>query len=80
MQVKRKNANPWLFTAVYASPKESVRQNLWSELGSFRQTCGIPWLLAGDFNETRNMEERCNCSEEISRRCINSIIGLRTTP
>ena len=69
MKVQRRHENPWMFTTVYASPNESVRQSLRLELNAFGQLCDVPWLMAGDFNETRTMEERCNCSVELARRC-----------
>ena len=84
MKVQRRNEKPWMLTTVYASPNELVRQSLWLELNAFGQHCDVPWLLAGDFNETRTVEERCNCSDELARRCnkfdawieSNSLIDL----
>jgi len=84
MEVCRGGETPWFFTAVYASPNETLRQELWAKLSSFGCHYDSPWLLAGDFNETKNMEERFNCSEDLSRRCnnfnlwieINQLIGL----
>jgi len=71
MEVCREGETPWFFTAVYANPNETLRQELWAELSSFGCHCDSPWLLAGDFNETKNMQERFNYSEDLSRRCNN---------
>ena len=29
----------------------------------------VPWMLAGDFNETRSLEERDHGGKEMARRC-----------
>ncbi|KAJ8429057.1 hypothetical protein Cgig2_025046 [Carnegiea gigantea] len=68
MEVTQTGIQPWLFTAIYASPNEKLRQGLWMELHTFGLSCSNPWLLAGDFNDAKNMEERFNCSEDLTRR------------
>ncbi|KAJ8440029.1 hypothetical protein Cgig2_020517 [Carnegiea gigantea] len=69
MQVSHNLGENWLFSAIYANPHESRREELWTDLEDFSRTNTTPWLLAGDFNETRNMEERRNYSEGLQRRC-----------
>lgn len=44
---------------------------LWGELGNFAQLTSHPWLLIGDFDNTRSMEERRNCSAHLAHRCVN---------
>ncbi|RYQ82474.1 hypothetical protein Ahy_B10g101061 [Arachis hypogaea] len=41
----------WFFAAIYASPHENTRRNLWGTLRSLVDNIRGEWLLAGDFNE-----------------------------
>lgn len=45
-------------TAVYASPINVVRMQLWSELGKMSNYIKGPWLLGGDFNTILHDEEK----------------------
>ncbi|XP_021726905.1 uncharacterized protein LOC110694051 [Chenopodium quinoa] len=56
------------FTAIYASPDPSKRSELWYEFRKFADNNNQPWLLAGDFNETRYSWERNSSCPETSRR------------
>ncbi|XP_029148790.1 uncharacterized protein [Arachis hypogaea] len=38
-------------TAVYASPQETLRRDLWEKLFDLAQNMGRPWMLVGDFND-----------------------------
>ncbi|KAJ4847785.1 hypothetical protein Tsubulata_003331 [Turnera subulata] len=58
MCVQPTNGPRWFFTAVYASPRASVRDSLWRELSCLAGTMSDPWLLAGDFNVITNP---CEC-------------------
>ena len=58
MNITRIGVVPWYFTAVYASPDPVKRRELWSELKEFARTHNKPWLIAGDFNDTRFPSER----------------------
>lgn len=68
MDIKRIGGQPWFFTAVYASPDPMKRKELWSELEKFAKDHNKPWLIAGDFNETRYSWERNKSCTETSRR------------
>ncbi|XP_021864707.2 uncharacterized protein [Spinacia oleracea] len=68
MDITRIGGQPWFFTAIYASPDPTKRQELWSELERFASTHNQPWLVAGDFNETRYGWERNNSCSETTRR------------
>jgi exonuclease III len=46
-----KNTNILWFSAVYASPQMTNRQQLWNYLQDLRSNLTGPWLLMGDFNE-----------------------------
>ncbi|KAI9070629.1 hypothetical protein K1719_047409, partial [Acacia pycnantha] len=53
------NGKEMLFTAVYASPCEQKRQQVWSMLYGLAMEIHEPWLVAGDFNEIKSpMEQR----------------------
>ncbi|XP_021766594.1 uncharacterized protein LOC110731050 [Chenopodium quinoa] len=68
MDIKRVGETPWYFTAVYASPDPTKRNELWQELQNFANQHSKPWLLAGDFNETRFAWERSSSCHETTRR------------
>lgn len=68
MTITRNGSMPWYFSAIYASPDPTKRQELWQELRQFAESHNEPWLLAGDFNETRYPSERSNSSRESTRR------------
>ncbi|KAL2940400.1 Dextranase [Bienertia sinuspersici] len=70
MEVKKTGETPWYFTAVYASPNASKRLELWEELRSFAQSHNKPWLIAGDFNDTKFPSERNSSCRETTRRSI----------
>ncbi|XP_048496402.1 uncharacterized protein LOC125495662 [Beta vulgaris subsp. vulgaris] len=70
VEIKRIGDDPWLFSAIYASPDSSLRHDLWRELEKIKNQYTGPWLLAGDFNETSNVRERNGSeSSEMQRRC-----------
>jgi len=52
VEIMNKNGDDWLFSAMYGSPQEVIRNELWHKLGDFAQANNQPWMLAGDFNET----------------------------
>lgn len=68
MNITRVGGLPWYFTAVYASPDPLKRRELWKELEDFACTHNQPWLLAGDFNDTRFPSERSSACRETIRR------------
>lgn len=72
VKVARIGEEPWMFSAIYASPDSTIRRDLWRELESVKNNFLGPWLLAGDFNETRSMDERHGVGgSEMQRRCLN---------
>lgn len=76
----------WFFTAIYASPREMERRELWRELLKISKTLMHPWMLAGDFNDIKVAEEQrggAKVDERKCRRFCNNIescklIDLRT--
>ena len=69
MQVHKQGVRPWLLSAVYANPKPQTWDELWAELEDFARSINLPWMLMGDFNETKSLEERDYGGEEMIRRC-----------
>ncbi|XP_074299645.1 uncharacterized protein LOC141630789 [Silene latifolia] len=57
------------YSGVYASPDPTNRRELWAELEEFTRVNNRPWLLAGDFNETRSLSERHGSDNNMARRC-----------
>ncbi|CAL1379935.1 unnamed protein product [Linum trigynum] len=48
----------WLFTAVYASPRQYQQRSLWQTLHRTSLSNDLPWLLSGDFNAILAPEEK----------------------
>jgi exonuclease III len=46
----------WNFTAVYASPREELRKELWLNLHNISQSISEGWMIAGDFNDIVSQE------------------------
>jgi len=67
--VKSQNSISWYLTFVYASPHTQRREILWQELHQVATDCRLPWLLAGDFNETTSLDERNHGGPDMRRRC-----------
>jgi len=71
VEVSLRESVDWLLITVYGSHDEQQRAELWSDLGDFGQYNSHPWLIVGDFNETRSMEECQNYSEHLAQRSFN---------
>ncbi|XP_074265328.1 uncharacterized protein LOC141587759 [Silene latifolia] len=69
VEISRNRELPWFFSAVYASPDSTNRRELWSELETFARMNNRPWIMAGDFNETRSLAERHGGNKSMARRC-----------
>lgn len=67
LEVKGKGLRLWLFKAVYASPQPHAREELWAELTNVAGNTTMPWLLVGDFNETKSLDERDHGGDEMRR-------------
>ncbi|KAJ8441577.1 hypothetical protein Cgig2_003083 [Carnegiea gigantea] len=48
-----------------------TREKLWLELTNVANNITMPWLLVGDFNETKSLDERGHGGDEMRRRCNN---------
>lgn len=61
---------PWLFSAIYASPNNARRREIWRELEDVKESFNGPWLLAGDFNKTLCIDEHNSVNgSEMQKRC-----------
>ncbi|KAI9126551.1 hypothetical protein K1719_002147 [Acacia pycnantha] len=58
-----------LFTAVYASPSEQKRRELWEMLQGMVADIIEPWLIAGDFNDIRSPYEQKGGGRVNESRC-----------
>ena len=76
MKVHWKRMRMWCFTTVYASLAVEEREELWREIEAFIGSVDKPWMLAGDFNEAKNLEERDHGGDEMLHRCLrlNNVI------
>ncbi|XP_021768668.1 uncharacterized protein LOC110732977 [Chenopodium quinoa] len=70
MEISRVGAMPWYFSAIYASPNPMKKKELWEELKNISMSHDKPWLIAGDFNDTRFPSERNKSCHETNRRSL----------
>ncbi|KAL6286277.1 hypothetical protein ACE6H2_010667 [Prunus campanulata] len=49
---------PWLFSAIYARPCNVKKEKLWEYLNFVASCHQMPWLLAGDFNDILQAEDK----------------------
>jgi len=54
---------------VYASPSLHCRGELWDKLSHFASKTTQPWMLAGDFNETKSLKERDHGGSDMAKKC-----------
>ncbi|XP_074318764.1 uncharacterized protein LOC141655591 [Silene latifolia] len=69
VEISRNGEIPWYYSVIYASPVYAKKEELWRELEAFARTHDRPWLIMGDFNDTRYLHERNGNSEGMRRRC-----------
>ncbi|CAL1372119.1 unnamed protein product [Linum trigynum] len=64
------NLSSFLLTAIYASPNYQLQPSLWNSLITFSSTISLPWLLTGDFNAFRSLNEKSGlATTSTARRC-----------
>ncbi|KAL2235520.1 UNVERIFIED_CONTAM: hypothetical protein Sindi_1284200 [Sesamum indicum] len=55
-----------IITVVYGASEVIDRRNLWTALETLAQQCSdIPWMVGGDFNTVRDLNEVCGISGDI---------------
>ncbi|XP_061348947.1 uncharacterized protein LOC133294307 [Gastrolobium bilobum] len=67
----------FLYTVIYASPREEIRKRLWDDLLQLSEDISVPWLIAGDFNEIAFPSEKRGGSPIDTSRC-NKFSSLLT--
>jgi hypothetical protein len=68
----------WYFTAVYASPKEELRRDMWTKLIQMSMHINEGWLLAGDFNDIASQDEKSGGAPTSTRRCNNFLDNVNS--
>ena len=59
VEVKVRASNlSWIFSAIYASPKNEERCILWNNLNKVAELHNKPWIMAGDFNKPLVQEDK----------------------
>ncbi|XP_021774612.1 uncharacterized protein LOC110738508 [Chenopodium quinoa] len=58
VEIRKLGEDPWLFSAVYASPQSALKHQLWDALENIKHNYSRLWLIAGDFNDTKSLSER----------------------
>ncbi|KAL7249654.1 hypothetical protein ACSBR1_011776 [Camellia fascicularis] len=56
--IHKEDYEEWILSAVYASPHSTQRDELWNNLEETARSMEKPWLVAGDFNDYINHNER----------------------
>ncbi|XP_061348526.1 uncharacterized protein LOC133293922, partial [Gastrolobium bilobum] len=67
----------FLYTVIYASPREEIRKRLWDDLLQLSEDISVPWLIAGDFNEIAFPSEKRGGAPVDTSRC-NKFASLLT--
>ncbi|KAK2384195.1 hypothetical protein QL285_071565 [Trifolium repens] len=66
----------WNFTAVYASPREEIRNEGWHKLKNISQNVVLGWMMAEDFNDIISQEEKKGGAPVSTRRCNNFLDNI----
>lgn len=51
-------SQPFLLSCIYASPIRTARLNLWNDMYELGNNLNLPWIMAGDFNEVLDQDEK----------------------
>jgi exonuclease III len=62
------NGHSWRGTFVYGEPKSSERHHMWTALRRIAQDASAPWLMIGDFNETKWRHEHYSETKRSEKR------------
>ncbi|KAL2230690.1 UNVERIFIED_CONTAM: hypothetical protein Sindi_1663400 [Sesamum indicum] len=66
-----------IVTVVYGATEVTDRQILWTTLETLAQQCSdVPWLVGGDFNAVRDLNEVCGISGDIRMSTVESNTGI----
>lgn len=67
--IRRPRERDWLFSAIYASPNLTNREELCEYMRGVSQAHNLPWLVAGDWNEVANAGEKQGGAPVRQNRC-----------
>ena len=74
----RTDSEPLIITIVYGASEMIDRRNLWNTLESLaREHSDKPWLVGGDFNAVRDMNEVCGASGDIRMTMEEFNVGIQ---
>jgi hypothetical protein len=62
------NGQTWRGTFVYGEPKSSERHHMWTNLRRIAHDANVPWLMIGDFNETKWQHEHLSETRRSEKR------------
>lgn len=65
--IKKEGRVQWLLSAIYASPKQAFREELWQYIRDIGSCIQSPWQLVGDFNQILSSDEKKG-GKSINRR------------
>ncbi|XP_030948980.1 uncharacterized protein LOC115972893 [Quercus lobata] len=60
----------WILSAVYASPRLEERTIFWNNLATVAKSHNLPWVIAGDFNEPLNSNDKFGGRENSITRSL----------
>ncbi|XP_057756534.1 uncharacterized protein LOC130975820 [Arachis stenosperma] len=58
MEIENNQRRRWSLMAVYASPHEAQRKEMWVLLHNISRNMNLPWLMIGDFNDIAEQSEK----------------------
>jgi ribonuclease HI len=62
------NGRKWRGTFVYGEPKSSERHHFWTTIRRIKPKANEPWLMMGDFNETKWQHEHLSETKRSEKR------------
>lgn len=65
----QENDKTWQLTAIYASPTENLRKDLWEDLQQMASLIDQPWMLIGDFNTYASPKEKIGGTPATPNKC-----------
>lgn len=69
MQIISKQGPEWMFTVIYAIPNNIIRRSLWDNMKVIATNIDRSWLVAGDFNDIVDANEKKGGGNVSAHRC-----------
>ncbi|XP_072074464.1 uncharacterized protein [Arachis hypogaea] len=69
MEIENNQRRTWSLTAVYASPQEAQRKEMWELLHNISRNMNLPWLMIDDFNDIAEQSEKKGGGENDAYAC-----------